>query len=103
MPHGQGKIADFAILSHVGGIMYTRTVKDILLSSQDADGGFRIEKIHVNSAFKSDYNAPENGYSTNLLASSSYDSSGPGFQGTILYGGDSYLMSNPGRSPVYVP
>ncbi len=91
-PHGQGKIADFSILSHVGGIMYKKTVKDISLSSQDPDGGFRIEKLHTNSTFKSEYFAPENGYSTNLSASSSYDSSGPGFEGTILYGGDSYLI-----------
>jgi hypothetical protein len=91
-PHGQGKVADFTILSHVGGIMYKKTVKDISLSSQDPDEGFRIEKLHVDSAFKSDYFAPEFGYATNLFAASSYDSSGPGFQGTILYGGDSYLV-----------
>jgi hypothetical protein len=91
-PHGQGKIADFTILSHVGGVMYKKTVKDILLSSQDPDEGFRIEKLHAGSAFKSDYLAPEFGYATNLFAASSYDSSGPGFQGTILYGGDSYLI-----------
>jgi len=72
-PHGSGETADFTIHAEVGGIAYQHMTKSVSIDSIDSDGGFMTLKKHNQSDFKSDYNAPEFGYITNLVANSVYD------------------------------
>ena len=91
-PYGKGKIADFNIRVAIGGTPYKKTTKTISISAVDPEGGFSVLKHHLHSVFKSEYLAPEAGYSTNMIATSTYDMQGEGFKGSALYEGGEYLV-----------
>ena len=91
MPYGSGKNEDFRVALSVDGVPYKHTTQTISLSALDSDGGFRIMKSHASSAFKSEHLAPEQGYASNLVATSVHDVKS-GTTGSVLYGGDEYLV-----------
>lgn len=81
-PHGHGETADFLI--------HTREMR---LSAIDQDGGFFVLPSHSNSAFKSEYLAPEDGYATNL-SSKVVANDRNGRTESVLYDyGDDYGLS----------
>ena len=81
-PHGLGETPDFLIRTG-----------EIGLSSIDQNGGFLVLPSYSNSAFKSDYFAPENGYVTNLSSRVVVDDRN-GRTKSVLYDyGDDYGFS----------
>lgn len=89
-PHGSGKTTDFTITLTGSGVDMKKTKHSLHMASLDPAGGFRVAKLHQQSAFKSDYQAPEQGYSTNVFAELEYDSV-HGINGSSVFQGNEYL------------
>jgi len=90
-PHGSGAVADFTIHIEGGGVVGKIRTNAVNIASLDPEGGFKVLKRYNDSDFKSEYMAPESGYSTNLAAASTYTIKG--FEGTQLFNsGDEYLV-----------
>ena len=90
-PHGNGKIADFTITLTGSGVAMKKSKHSLIMASLDPAGGFHVAKLHQQSAFKSDYQAPEQGYSTNVFAELEYDSA-HGVSGSPVFHGGEYLV-----------
>jgi hypothetical protein len=90
-PYGSGENEDFRVALFVDGVPYKHMTQTISLSALDSGGGFRAMKSHAASVFKSEHLAPEQGYASNLVATSVYDVN-IGTTGSVLYGGDEYLV-----------
>lgn len=89
-PIGSGKISDFTITLTSSGVAMKKTKHSLQMASLDPAGGFYVAKLHQESAFKSEYQAPEQGYSTNISAEMEYDSS-HGVSGSPVFQGDEYI------------
>jgi len=90
-PYGRGVESDFMVTCKGAGIPGTKTTHSIEMVVSDPAGGFMAKKKHSSSAFKSDYLAPEQGYSTNIFAKMEYDSQ-HGVSGSSVFQGDEYLV-----------
>jgi len=90
-PYGRGVESDFMVTCKGTGIPGTKTAHSIEMVVSDPAGGFMAKKKHSSSAFKADYLAPEQGYSTNIFAKMEYDSQ-HGVSGSSVFYGDEYLV-----------
>ena len=90
-PYGRGVESDFMVTCKGAGIPGTKTTHSIEMLVPDPAGGFMAKKKHSSSAFKADYLAPEQGYSTNIFAKMEYDSQ-HGVSGSSVFYGDEYLV-----------
>lgn len=90
-PYGRGVKSDFMVTCKGTGIPGTKTTHSIEMLAPDPAGGFMVKKKHSSSAFKSDYLAPEQGYSTNVFAQMEYDSQ-HGVSGSSVFQSDEYLV-----------
>lgn len=89
-PYGRGRESDFTITCKGRGVPGERTTHSIEMAIPEPGGGFAIRKIHSDSAFKSDYLAPDQGYTTNISAKMEYDSR-RGVTGSPVLQSDEYL------------
>jgi hypothetical protein len=81
-PHGSGKTSDFFI--HTG---------EMRLSAVEQGGGFLVRPSHSNSAFKSDYFAPEDGYAAELSSREVIDERNGRLKSVLYDYGDDYGFS----------
>lgn len=100
-PHGKGSIADFMIRVDGHGTQYENMTKEISLDALDPDGGFMICKWHEHSAFKSEYLAPESGYTTNLFVSSFNDATKKLEEVVLYHGGNMTRLSSGGEYLIF--
>jgi hypothetical protein len=91
VPFGKGQVSDFTVMCKGSGVPGTKTRHSISLNALDLDGGFKVAKRNPDSVFKSNYLAPEQGYTMNISATMEYNSKS-GVSGSPVFQGDEYLL-----------